>query len=83
MRRLSVLTAAIVLWIALSCPASLVYARSESLTSTIIITVRERPQLNLLPKGSYSGMVKEPAIGQSSQDVTPSDERPYTIIDQL
>ena len=83
MRRLSVLTAAIALWSLFLFTADVADARSESLTTTIIITVREKPKLNLLPDESYNGMVKEPAIERSFQDVTSPDERTYTIVDQL
>jgi hypothetical protein len=83
MRRFPVLTAAIALWSLFLFAADAVDARSESLRSTIIITVREKPQLDLLPDQPYQGMVKEPAIDQSHQDVTHSEERTYTFIGQL
>lgn len=79
----------IVFWIMTLVVIDLASARSVSLTTTIVVTVKSAPKENLLPNDKNADTVKELAKEQAmpqpyiKQDVNPSGEQVYTITDKL
>ena len=68
----------IVFCITTFCISDVVSARSKSLTTTIMITVKPDPKGNLLPNDKNTEIIKE-----ETQDVKSSVKKIYTITDRL
>ncbi len=92
MRRAKMIPALMAFVLMSFCVVEVAFARSQGLTTTVVITVKAKPQANLLPDDKNAGMVKElakdqsmrqPYIKEQMPDVKSSGEKIYTITDRL
>jgi len=92
MKGVKLLIGLIVLGVAFAGLSELAFARSTSLTTTLVITVKAEPKSSLAENDTNKEMLKTLAHGQKMEspylrDVTPditfSGEKIYTITDKL